>query len=361
MNLPRLPLRHWGLPALAAAMLCFALWSVMRVNQPHDRAEPLTQPPHGVFAQQIAGTGIIEPSSETIAVATPLGGVVTRVSVKAGDDVPAGTPLLAIDDRGYRATCDAARASLGAKHAALAGIDSQIERHGFVIENAQAAVDTAQAELDRALLDRDRYERLSAETVASRQRLEAAVADNRKAMAGLAGAKAALIGARHQSSVLQASRDEAVASLAEAQAMLARAEIDLDRTVVAAPIAGRILKVNVHLGEYARPGVPAQPLLLMGAVTPLHVRVDIDETELARFVPGARAVAQLRGAVPGRADLSFVRLEPQLLPKRALNGGPAERVDMRVAQLIYRFDPTTLVAYPGEIVDVFIEAVTPAR
>ena len=83
--------------------------------------------------------------------------------------------------------------------------------------------------------------------------------------------------------------------------------------------------------------------------------VDIDETDLARFVPDARAVAQLRGSVAGRADLSFVRMEPRLIPKRELNGDPAELVDMRVAQAIYRFDSASLAVQPGEQVDVFIE------
>ena len=361
MNWSRFLLRYWGLPALAAAMLVFALWSVIGASEPRDGSPPTSGPPEAVFAQQIAAAGIVEPNSETIAVATELGGVVTRVSVKPGDDVAAGAPLFAIDDRSYRATLEAARAAVAAKRAALAGIDSQIERQGFVIDNARAAVDAAQAELDRAVLDRDRYERLSAATVASRQRFEAAIADNRKATAGLAGAKAALVGTREQSIVLQASREEAAAAQAEAQAMLVRAEIDLDRTAVPAPIAGRILKINIHPGEYAQPGVLVQPLLLMGAVVPLHVRVDIDETELARFQPGARAVARLRGSVPGRTDLSFVRLEPRLIPKRQLSGAPTERVDMRIAQPIYRVDSAGFLAFPGEMVDVFIEVPAAGR
>jgi HlyD family secretion protein len=356
----RSPLHYWGLPALAALMLAFALWSVIRANQPHARAEPPTRPPEGIFAREIAGTGIVEPNSETIAVATELGGVVTRISVKPGAEVETGAPLFAIDDNAYRASRDAARAAVAAKRAAITGIDSQIERQGFIIDSARAAVEAAQADLDRTALDRGRYDMLSAETVASRQRLETAVADNRKAEAALAGAKAALVAAREQSTVLMAAREEAEAALAEAEALLARAEIDLGRTVVRAPIAGEVLKIDIHLGEYAQPGALAQPLMLMGAVNPLHVRVDIDETDLGRFVPGARAVAQLRGRMAGRADLRFVRMEPRLIPKRELNGDPAELVDMRVAQAIYSFDPASLAARPGEQVDVFIE-VPPAR
>jgi HlyD family secretion protein len=356
-----LPLRYWVSPAIAALLLAFAVWSVFRVEPP-ARAEPPAEPATRVFPYQIAGSGIVEPNSETIAVATELGGVVKRISVRPGEDVGVGAPLFAIDDVGYRAARDAAQAAVSVKTAALAGTESQIERQAFVVASAAASVEAAQADLDRAALDRARYERLSATTVASQQRLENAVAEERRAAAALSGARSTLLAARLQTNVLNAARleaqaalAEAQAKLAEAQAKLAHAEIDLDRTVVHAPIAGRILKIAIHLGEYAQPGTTATPLMLMGAVVPLHVRVDIDETDLARFEPGARAVAQLRGSVAGRADLSFVRLEPRLTGKRELNSEPSQRVDMRVAQAIYRLDPAALVAYPGQQLDVFIE------
>jgi multidrug resistance efflux pump len=349
-----LPLRYWVSPVIAALMFAFAMWSVFRVEPP-ARADPPADPPIRMFSYEIAGSGIVEPNSETIAVATELGGIVKQILVKPGEDVWAGAPLFAIDDVGYRAARDAARAAVSVKTAALSGIESQVERQAFVVASAAASVEAEQADLDRAALDRTRYERLSATTVASQQRLENAVAEERRAAAVLAGARSTLLAARLQTNVLNAAWLEAQAALAEAQAKLTQAEIDLDRTVVHAPIAGRILKINIHLGEYAQPGTPATPLMLMGAVMPLHVRVDIDETDLARFEPGARAAAQLRGSVAGRADLIFVRLEPRLIGKRELNSEPSQRVDMRVAQAIYRLDPAALVAYPGQQVDVFIE------
>jgi len=69
---------------------------------------------------------------------------------------------------------------------------------------------------------------------------------------------------------------------------------DLDKTVVKAPMDGAILKVNVRLGEYAQAGVLSDPLMTMGSVDPLHVRVDIDETETWRIRPGHAALASAR-------------------------------------------------------------------
>jgi HlyD family secretion protein len=126
--------------------------------------------------------------------------------------------------------------------------------------------------------------------------------------------------------------------------------------VVKAPIDGAILKVNVRLGEYAQAGVLSDPLMTMGSVDPLHVRVDIDETETWRIRPGHAALARLRGNPEISAPLTFVRFEPYVLAKRSLTGDTTERVDTRVLQAIYEFAPSAFPAFVGQQVDVFIAA-----
>lgn len=80
---------------------------------------------------------------------------------------------------------------------------------------------------------------------------------------------------RRQSEVLSAQLREAQAKLDQAKAALDGAEVDLDKTTV----NGAILKVNVRLGEYAQAGVFSNPLMTIGSIDPLHVRVDIDEAK----------------------------------------------------------------------------------
>src|SRR5207302_1498343 len=63
----------------------------------------------------------------------------------------------------------------------------------------------------------------------------------------------------------------------KAQANMTRVEIE--RRTVRAPIAGRILQVNIRLGEFAQAGALSTPLMLMGSVRPLHARIDIDEND----------------------------------------------------------------------------------
>jgi hypothetical protein len=94
----------------------------------------------------------------------------------------------------------------------------------------------------------------------------------------------------------------------------------------------------------------------MGGERPLHVRVQVDENDIWRLREGAPAEAVVRGNRDIRFALTFVRIEPYVLAKRSLTGDIAERVDTRVLELVYSFDPDGLPVYIGQQVDVFIDA-----
>jgi multidrug resistance efflux pump len=351
------PTRH-GIPLLAAAMISFAGWSIAAKHSSREVASPPIAAPTNPYDDNVAGTGIVEPASEVIALAIERGGVVNRIDVVAGDRVKAGQPLFAIDDRDYRAAISQDEAAAAAAEASVVVIDQSLIQQRNTIDQARAALDGAEAERVRASLDNARYAELSRDTWAPRQRLETAAADAQKADASGAAAKAALAGAQQQIEVLAAQRKEAKAKLEQARATLEQARVDLDKTVVKAPIEGAILKVNVRLGEYAQAGVLSDPLMTMGSVDPLHVRVDIDETETWRVRPGHSALARLRGNPAITVPLTFVRFEPYVLPKRSLTGDTTERVDTRVLQAIYEFAPSEFPAFVGQQVDVFIAAPT---
>jgi len=76
--------------------------------------------------------------------------------------------------------------------------------------------------------------------------------------------------------------------------------------------------------------------MILGSVTPLHVRVDVDEHDAWRVRGGALAAASPRGNGSIRIPLEFVRFEPYVIPKKSLTGDSTERVDTRVLQVIYR-------------------------
>lgn len=354
MKRPRF-VRHI-LPVIAGGSLIFAVWSIAAADRARPLVDPAVAPPSNPYAATIAGSGLVEPSSEIVAVATELGGVVVAVHAKEGEDVAQGAPLFEIDGRIHAANLAQAQARAAAAEAALARLDRQVAQQRAITAQTGTSVTSAAAERERAESDRNRQQELSRQDFASRQRLESAVADARRAEAGLQGARAAVEAARRQIEVLEAQRGEFEATLLEAKALAQRASVDVARTVVRAPLAGRVLQLNIRTGEFAAAGGLPTPLVLMGNVVPLHVRVDIDEVDAQRLTSGAKATARLRGDARLSSELRFVRTEPYVIPKKSLTGGTAERVDTRVLQAIYAVADPGFPAFVGQQVDVFVEA-----
>ncbi|GFK95049.1 Macrolide export protein MacA [Fundidesulfovibrio magnetotacticus] len=301
------------LPALALAGLLLAVTTALRGQAPRQEARPAALPPRAPFEAYIGGAGLVEAASRNIAVGAHVPGVVSRVAVRVGDKVEAGRTLFEIDPREARAELAVKRADLEKARAALG--------------EAKASLDDYRAQFSMVSGVRDRRA-VSSDEVEKRRN-------------ALALAKARL--------------ESAQAAVAAADAAVAAAATALERLTVRAPITGEVLQVNVRPGEFAATGSLSTPLMLLGDLSRLHVRVDLDENDAWRFAAGARGVAALRGNRDRRAELRFEYLEPCLTAKTSLTGSSTERVDTRVLQAVYSVDPAQLPCYVGQQVDVFIE------
>src|SRR5215472_5196704 len=194
-------------------------------------------------------------------------------------------------------------------------------------------------------------------------------ADQQVKRTALEGAQARLAEVEAQLKLLKAGAwapDIAVAKseVAQADAQLKMTETNIDRLTVRAPIAGVILQNKVRLGQFGQCGPLSEPLMILGSVTPLHVRVDVDEHDAWRVRGGAPAVGSPRGNGSIRIPLEFVRFEPYVVPKKSLTGDSTERVDTRVLEVIYRVKEQNASLYVGQQMDVYIktpDAVNPSR
>jgi HlyD family secretion protein len=146
------------------------------------------------------------------------------------------------------------------------------------------------------------------------------------------------------------------AKLAQARADLQATQTNLERLTVRAPVDGQVMQLKVRRGEFAQTGVLAQPLILLGNIDSLNVRVDVDENDAWRVRGGASATAFLRGNRDIKTSLTFVRFEPYVIPKTSLTGDTTERVDTRVLQVIFNFERGELPIYVGQQMDIFIES-----
>jgi multidrug efflux pump subunit AcrA (membrane-fusion protein) len=304
------------LPLLAIAGVFFAGYNVVSSNQPMPVAQAVAEPSSSPYKDYIAGAGLIEAQSQNIAIGTPLPRIVTRVAVKVGDSVKVGTPLFYLDERDTRA-------DLAMKQADLA--------------KAVATVNEVKA----ALTDS-----------ASLEDLAESITDKR------AISKEELLKRHNAVSIAQARLDSAKAAVQQAQASIANINTTLERLVVRSPIEGEVLQVNIRAGEFAQAGALTTPLMIVGNLEQMHVRVDIDESDAWRFDKKNKAVAYLRGNRDFKVDLELAYLEPFVIPKRSLTGDSTERVDTRVLQALYSFDRKQLPIYIGQQMDVFIETKT---
>ena len=157
--------------------------------------------------------------------------------------------------------------------------------------------------------------------------------------------------------IAKAKLDSANALVQQAQAAIAQTQMTLERLVVRSPIDGVVLQANIRAGEFAQTGVLTRPLMMVGDIDHVQVRVDIDENDAWRFDKKAKAVAYLRGNRQFKVDLVLAYVEPLVVPKKSLTGDSTERVDTRVLQVLYQFEAKQLPAYIGQQMDVFIEAV----
>ena len=293
-------IKRFTLPIVAMAALTSGVTYLIRSQPRHEATSPPSPPPASSYAQRVAAVGLVETSTENIAVGTEIAGVVTNIYVGVGSRVKAGEPLFSIDSRATRAE----------------------------LATRQAAVQVAEATLAETKYRLELGQRLAYEKVLS-------VEENKNR--GYAAQKAE-------------------AELAQARAQLNSTETDLERLTVRAPVDGQVLQVKVHLGEFAPTGALPTPLILLGNEDKLHVRVDVEEHEASRVRPGAKAIAAVRGNADLKTPLTFVRFEPFVVPKKSLTGDSTERVDTRVLQVIYRIDDRNLPFFVGQQMDVFIDA-----
>ena len=73
------------LPLLAVGSLAYAGWHVYRANQPLPQVAPPMPPVVAPYRHALAASGVVEPTTEDVAIGTHVSGVIERVYVAAGD------------------------------------------------------------------------------------------------------------------------------------------------------------------------------------------------------------------------------------------------------------------------------------
>jgi HlyD family secretion protein len=346
-------LARFFLPIFSVIGMILGLVSVVLSHQSPPTPPVLFPPPASPYEHYIAAIGLIESSSENIAIGVTEETTVDEVYVVPGDFVPQGAPLFKLCTTVLEKELYEAQANLDItqrEYERLLDLPNPVD-----IPLLEDKVDALQANYLDKLAQFELVENITREGAISRDEF------NIRKFASLR-AKFDLKYARDDLNKLLAGAwvrdlDIARAKINKAQAGVEVIQAKIARATTRAPYSGMVLATSVNPGQFAPRTVrESDALILFGVVDPLHVRIDVDEQDLWRIIPGAPARAFVRGNSNISVPLDFVRLEPFLVSKSSLSGGAAELVDTRVIQLIYELKPDGLPLYPGQVMDIFIES-----
>ena len=319
---PLLFLAAIAMLGLAAAFAPSLLPTIAQESAPPNQAAP------EVKGWQAVAPGRVEPRTEQIRIGSPEVGRVGQVLVKVNDTVFAGEALIRIDNDEVRTR--------------LAKVETEVNLRKRGRANPAPPKDAPRRNVEDAAAD---AERAVVEARSAVDRAEAAHRAGTGSDDALKAASAALSNAREQ---LRQRQDELARFEAstpsvvptELEGQLAAARIDLrgaqaalDNLTIRAPIAGTVLQLGVRAGELASPSAP-QPLVVLGDLSALRVRVELDERDVGAIRTGQPVVVR-SAAFPGRDFAGKVSsIAPIIGPGSFGARGQSNFTDIDVAEVV---------------------------
>jgi membrane fusion protein (multidrug efflux system) len=242
-----------------------------------------------------------------LAQVTPLiSGQAVEVRVKDTQAVKRGDVLVVLDPSNQKIAVAQAEAELAEARrrfrqtvATNASLSATVQARGADIGAARANVQAAQAQFDKAQIDLQRRQALAGNGAVSGEELTSARQAQAAARAQLAAARAAIAQAEStrasaegelaaNDALVRGSREDTDPAVRAAQARLDAARLDLERTVIRAPIDGTVTKRQVQLGQRVSQGTPIMTIVPLSAV---YIDANFKERQLERVTVGMPVTA----------------------------------------------------------------------
>jgi len=257
-----------------------------------------------LYASKFVSTDNAYTAVEIAQVTPSVGGIVGEVLVKDTQIVKKGEVLVRIDQTDARLALAQAEADLGRAIRRVQGfmandtsLGAQITAREADEQRSRAQQTSAEADFERAKIDLKRREALVTSGSVSGDELTRARNAFAVAKASLAAARAAAaqaianrttaIGAKDANAALIAKTTVATnPEVALARARRDQAAVDLERTVIRAPLDGIVAKRQVQLGQRVQVGMP---LLAIVPAQEMHVDANYKERQLKKVRIGQRA------------------------------------------------------------------------
>jgi HlyD family secretion protein len=212
--------------------------------------------------ETVNASGKIYPEVE-VKISPDIAGQITELTVEEGDSVRKGQVLARIYADIYALQRDEAA--------------SRVNQSSAIVENSRAQLDALKASLDQAKQTLDRNKTLYDQKVISKAELEQYEVTHRSAQANY---NAALQNIRSLQASVQSSRTG-----------LVKANKDLSRTTISAPMSGVISSLKVKEGESVAGNAfnVGTEMMTVADMSVLEVRVDVGENDIVKINIGDSA------------------------------------------------------------------------
>ncbi|HWZ96807.1 MAG TPA: biotin/lipoyl-binding protein [Candidatus Dormibacteraeota bacterium] len=282
----------------------------------------------------IAAPGRVEAVSEEVRVSSELSGRLKSVNVEEGDRVTRGQVLAELENSDYRARVASAEAQLAQREAELRRTvnGSRTEER----READAAKQAGKAILENAKSEAERRRGLAERGVISRDEADRYERAYRVAQAEYeqASQRFALVDAEAR----EEDRSKAEANVAEARAQLAEARAIYEKSFLRAPMNGVILRKLRHTGESVSTQFDS-PVITMADDSVLRVRLDVDETDVAKLKVGQRAYVTAEAYGCQKFEGRVIRVGRILGKKNLRTDEPTEHVDTKILETLVELNP----------------------
>ena len=277
--------------------------------------------------------GVTEPSSRTLKIFSEVPGTIRKIHVQSGDPVTRGQLLFELANETQVAEVMHRQALVRRAKAELTKLESWMRPEDRRLAEAHWHEARAMAEL--AEFEKKQTDKLAQQGAATDKELVHARENHAAAKARADGAKAAYDRTTAGPSVEEL--EVANAAVTEAEMQLKIAETYLAKTKVHSPIDGMVIYRHSEPGEVVLPDVP-KPVVSVGNRDRLHIRADVDETDLARVKVGQRVFATAEAFGPKRFTGTVVHVEQTLGRKNLYTYRPTEKVDTKILEVVIALD-----------------------
>jgi membrane fusion protein (multidrug efflux system) len=220
--------------------------------------------------------------ARTVSISSQVGAAIVDVPVTDNQLVDPGAVLVRLDERDYRAQVDQAIAQVDQAKANIANVDAQLAAQQARIDQAEKQSAQAAAALAFAQQQEQRYTSLVKSGAGTMEQAQQYKSGLLQAEATYSAAQANAIATEKQLPVLQAQRQVADAQWEQARATEEQADVNLTRTIITAPVAGRVARLTATKGNYAAVG----QALMMFVPRDVWITANFKETQLLVVKPG---------------------------------------------------------------------------